>query len=82
LNRLIITAAEKEGKIEKMIQGQVKWFSDKKGFGFINCEQGDVFVHHSNIKMEGFRTLAEGDQVVFEIESSEKGLTAKNVSRP
>jgi CspA family cold shock protein len=81
LNRLIITAAEKEGKIEKMIQGQVKWFSDKKGFGFINCEKGDVFVHHSNIQMSGFKTLSEGDQVTFEIEPSDKGLTAKNVTK-
>lgn len=64
-----------------MVQGQVKWFSDKKGFGFIQCDQGDVFVHHSNITMNGFRSLAEGDNVVFEIESSDKGLTAKNVSK-
>jgi CspA family cold shock protein len=64
-----------------MVQGQVKWFSDKKGFGFIQSDQGDVFVHHSSINMQGFRTLAEGDNVVFEIESSDRGLAAKNVTK-
>lgn len=63
------------------VQGQVKWFSDKKGFGFINCDQGDVFVHHSNIQMDGFKTLAEGDSVVFEVETSNRGLSATNVTK-
>ena len=64
-----------------MVEGSVKWFSDKKGFGFISSDQGDVFVHHSNINMQGFRTLAEGDNVVFEVENPDRGLSAKNVTK-
>ena len=57
-----------------MANGTVKWFSDKKGFGFIELEDGsgDVFVHHSAINMDGFRSLDEGDQVSFEIEQSNR----------
>lgn len=73
--------SRKKREVETMVEGSVKWFSDKKGFGFIESEQGDVFVHHSNINMQGFRTLAEGDSVVFEIENSDRGLSAKNVSK-
>jgi CspA family cold shock protein len=63
-----------------MANGTVKWFSDKKGFGFIEQENGpDVFVHHSNINATGFKTLAEGAQVTFEIEEGQKGPTAVNV---
>jgi CspA family cold shock protein len=65
-----------------MPQGSVKWFNDTKGFGFIEEEGGeDVFVHHSEIKMDGFRTLAEGDRVEFEIMSGPKGAKALNVRR-
>jgi cold shock protein len=61
-------------------QGTVKWFSPEKGFGFISREDGeDLFVHHSEIKMEGFRTLAEGQVVSFEITQTDKGLQASNV---
>jgi cold shock protein len=61
-------------------QGTVKWFSPEKGFGFISREDGeDLFVHHSEIKMEGFRTLAEGQVVEFEITQTDKGLQASNV---
>jgi cold shock protein len=60
-----------------MPKGVIKWFNDKKGFGFITNEDGsDVFVHYSGIKGEGFRTLSEGDRVEFEIENSEKGPRA------
>ncbi len=63
-----------------MPKGVIKWFNDKKGFGFISNEEGgDVFVHYSGIKGEGFRTLSEGDRVEFEIENSEKGPRAVSV---
>lgn len=65
-----------------MAQGTVKWFNDGKGFGFISQDGGeDVFVHHSSISMEGFRTLAEGDRVEFEVVQGPKGLQAANVRR-
>ncbi len=65
-----------------MESGVVKWFSDKKGYGFIEKEEGgDVFVHHSAINMEGFRTLSEGDRVSFEVEEGNRGPAAKNVSK-
>ena len=65
-----------------MARGTVKWFSDKKGFGFIEKEEGgDIFVHHTSINMEGFRTLAEGDKVTFDIEVGDRGPAAKNVSK-
>ena len=61
--------------------GSVKWFSDQKGYGFLVVEGGDkeVFVHHSAIQMEGFRTLEEGDRVQFEIVESERGPQAASV---
>ena len=63
--------------------GHVKWFNDQKGFGFITRDNSpDVFVHHSAIRMEGFRTLREGEEVQFELLESPKGLQAVNVSRP
>ncbi|MDQ2930630.1 MAG: cold-shock protein [Gemmatimonadaceae bacterium] len=65
-----------------MAKGKVKWFNDAKGFGFIEQEGGeDVFVHFSSITMDGFKTLAEGQEVEFEIQSGEKGLHATNVQR-
>jgi CspA family cold shock protein len=64
-----------------MIQGTVKWFNESKGFGFLSHEGGpDVFVHHSEIKAEGYRTLNEGDKVQFEITQSPKGPRASNVT--
>ena len=64
-----------------MPAGTVKWFSDSKGFGFIAREEGegDVFVHHTAIQMDGFRTLREGDRVEFEIVQGPKGPQANNV---
>ena len=64
--------------------GQVKWFNDAKGFGFITPDNGerDCFVHHSAIQMEGFRTLAEGERVEFDLVDGEKGPAAQNVSKP
>jgi CspA family cold shock protein len=64
-----------------MAKGTVKWFSDKKGFGFIEQEDGDdVFVHHSAINASGFKTLKEGDRVTFDIEQGQKGPAAANVT--
>ncbi len=63
-----------------MPNGTVKWFSDQKGFGFITQEGGtDVFVHHSAIQGEGFKTLAEGQNVEFELQQGDKGPRAENV---
>ena len=63
-----------------MARGKVKWFNESKGYGFIAQEDGqDVFVHFSAIKGEGFKTLAEGEEVEFEVVEGEKGLQAVNV---
>ncbi|HCL27135.1 MAG TPA: cold-shock protein [Candidatus Handelsmanbacteria bacterium] len=59
--------------------GVVKWFNDAKGFGFIQGESGDVFVHHSAIKAEGFRSLSEGQRVEFDLVQGQKGPAAENV---
>jgi len=66
-----------------MPTGTVKWFNDQKGFGFITQEgvAEDIFVHHTAIKMEGFRTLTPGEAVDFEIKKDEKGMKAVNVTR-
>ena len=65
-----------------MANGTVKWFNDKKGYGFINENEGrDIFVHFSAIDMPGFKTLSEGDVVMFEVEESDRGPEAKNVRK-
>ena len=65
-----------------MALGTVKWFNDSKGYGFISQEGGeDVFVHHTAIQMDGFRSLAEGDKVEFEVAKGPKGLQAQNVRK-
>jgi cold shock protein len=66
-----------------MKKGKVKWFNDAKGYGFIEQDDGDdVFVHFSAIQMDGFKTLLEGQEVEFEVETGDKGLHASNVMRP
>jgi cold shock protein len=63
-----------------MAKGSVKWFSNQKGYGFIETdEHSDVFVHFSEIQIDGFKTLKEGQLVEYELENNDKGLTAKNV---
>jgi len=65
-----------------MAQGTVKWFNDSEGFGFISQEGGeDVFVHHTAIQMDGFRSLSEGDRVEFDVIKGPKGLQAQNVRK-
>lgn len=65
-----------------MAKGTVKWFNDAKGYGFISRSTGDdVFVHFSSIQGEGFRTLAEGEEVEFELRETDRGLQAANVTR-
>ncbi len=68
-----------------MVNGTVKWFNSRKGYGFITPDgtpedaNADVFVHHTNIKMEGFRVLYQGDKVKFDIEDGQKGKEARNI---
>ena len=63
-----------------MPTGRIKWFSDEKGFGFIEQDGGDdVFVHYSAIEMDGFRSVAEGQEVEFEVQHGDRGLRAANV---
>ena len=65
-----------------MEKGKVKWFNDAKGFGFITSNSGpDVFVHHTAIVAEGFRSLSEGDAVEFDVQKGPKGLQASNVRK-
>jgi CspA family cold shock protein len=66
-----------------MPEGTVKWFNNKKGYGFIQPQGGgeDVFVHYSSIEMDGYRSLSDGDKVVFELADGPKGLQARKVQR-
>jgi len=65
-----------------LAQGTVKWFSDQKGYGFIEQDDGeDIFVHHSEIQGTGFKTLSEGDSVSFEVGAGRKGPAAQNVRK-
>jgi CspA family cold shock protein len=75
--------ASAEEACKSMIDGTVKWFNESKGFGFLSREGGpDVFVHHSDIRAEGFKTLNEGERVSFEVVDSPKGPRAANVTVP
>jgi CspA family cold shock protein len=77
-----VTRLPQQLEVVAMAQGTVKWFNDAKGFGFIAQDGGtDVFVHHTAIAMEGFRSLHEGDKVDFDIVEGPKGLQAANVKR-
>ena len=67
--------------ISEPINGIVKWFNDAKGFGFIEHQKGDVFVHFSSIETAGFKTLKNGEEVLYCLEEGDKGLHAKNVQR-
>lgn len=65
-----------------MTEGIVLWFDDERGIGFVETADGkEVFVHHSSINMEGFRTLSQGDHISFVIEATNRGLEAKNVKK-
>jgi len=65
-----------------LAEGVVKWFNEKKGFGFIEVDDNnDVFVHYSAISMPGFKTLSEGERVIFDIEDTDRGPAARNVNR-
>jgi len=80
-----MTKGQQFGKFQEreiMASGKVKWFDNKKGFGFIAQDTGqDVFVHHTSIMGGGFKTLNEGETVTFEVITSDKGLKAQNVER-
>jgi cold shock protein len=77
-----ISGNYREEEVSVLANGTVKWFNDKKGYGFINEDEGrDVFVHFSAIEMPGFKTLSEGDMVIFDVEESDRGPEAKNVKK-
>jgi CspA family cold shock protein len=80
---LVNTQAEEIMEVRSMLTGTVKWFNEKKGYGFIvpDGQDQDVFVHYSAIQADGYKTLAEGDKVQFEISSGEKGSRAQGVVR-
>jgi cold shock protein len=69
-------------EVSVLANGIVKWFNDRKGYGFIQQENGeDIFVHYSSIDMAGYKSLAEGEQVTFEVEEGDRGPVAKNVQK-
>jgi CspA family cold shock protein len=80
---LLQRAPSTERWAQYMAQGTVKWFSDEKGYGFITPDEGgeDLFVHHSGIVGNGFKSLEEGEKVTYEATQGKKGMQAENVSR-
>ena len=78
----MIWPREEKGGLQDMPQGTVKWFNDEKGYGFISPDEGDadLFVHHSGIAGEGFKSLDEGAKVTYEATQGKKGMQANNVS--
>ncbi len=82
LRSLDVKYLSRGGEKQEMAKGKVKWFSNQKGYGFITSEDGkDVFVHHSAIKGEGYKTLEEGQEVEFDVTQGPKGEQATNVSK-
>jgi CspA family cold shock protein len=81
--KLVIRKEDRKKGVAVMAQGKVKWFNDQKGYGFISNDDGtgDVFAHYSAIQSEGFKSLAEGDSVEFEIVNSDKGPKAANIKK-
>jgi CspA family cold shock protein len=78
----VLRSCERHGRKQLMASGKVKWFDNRRGFGFIAQESGqDVFVHHSSILGKGYKILNEGETVKFEVVNSDKGPKAKNVER-
>jgi CspA family cold shock protein len=78
--RIRLKGLFKKRRMQTMSEGKVKWFNEQKGFGFIEKDEGgDVFVHHSAIQAVGFKTLAEGQRVSFEVKQGPKGPAAENV---
>jgi cold shock protein len=79
--RLLCPFTIRQKEVSDMATGTVKWFNDQKGYGFITPDEGgkDVFVHHSSIAGDGFKSLAEGAKVEFEVAEGQKGPEAKNV---
>jgi len=76
------TAFSIQKEVRTLARGKVKWFSNKKGYGFIECEEGkDVFVHYQDIQGDGFKTLREEEEVEFEMIEGDKGLKALNVMK-
>lgn len=72
----------KKQEVSTLAEGIVKWFSDDKGYGFIEQENGqDLFIHYTSINMNGFRTLAQGDRVAFDAEMTDRGPVARNVTK-
>jgi CspA family cold shock protein len=73
----------KKGGLQDMPQGTVKWFSEEKGYGFISPDEGgeDLFVHHTGIAGEGFKSLEEGEKVTYEAAQGRKGMQANNVTK-
>jgi len=78
----VLEGIQEGEEVRALANGTVKWFNDKKGYGFINENEGrDIFVHFSAIDMPGFKTLSEGDVVMFDVEESDRGPEAKNVRK-